>query len=304
MSGLTETQKGVLFCLGAHLVWGGMAWYFKQIGHIPPAEIAVHRGLWSVPVAWIVLCWLKQTGEVKKIVRSPRYLMVLAFTAALIAFNWGFYIWTITIHRTLESSFGYYINPLMNVLLGYLFLGERFNRMQVAALAFAIVAVVIQGVSIGVFPWLGLTLAGTFCLYGFIRKLIPVGPVPGFFIEVSIVSIPGLAYVAWAYGNGTGHFLANVPDTLMLLGCGVMTSAALILFAAAIKRIRYATAGLLQYISPSLVFLTAVFNFGEPMSPLRWLSFGLIWVGLVIFSFGSLREDRSRRSVEQEPASL
>lgn len=301
---LSEAQKGVALAVLAHLVWGGMAWYFKQIEHIPPIEVAVHRGLWSVPVAWIVLRWLDQTAEVRKVAANPRFLAMLALTAGLIAFNWGVYVWSISVDRTLESSFGYYINPLLNVALGFLFLKERFTRMQLAAVGLAVVAVAIQGYAIGVLPWIGLMLAATFCLYGFIRKTIPVGPVPGFFIEVVIVSIPGLAYAVWAYGSGSGHFLVNLEDTVLLMGCGLMTSAALILYAASIKRIRYATAGLLQYISPSLVFLTAVFSFGEPMNFYRWLSFGLIWIGLVVFTVSALRQDKARRIREAEPAPL
>jgi chloramphenicol-sensitive protein RarD len=196
--------------------------------------------------------------------------------------------------RTLESSLGYFINPLMNVVMGYLFLGERFTRPQMVALGLVTVAVVVQTVSAGVFPWLGLMLAATFCIYGFLRKTIAVGPTQGFLIEVAILALPMLGVQAWLAAHGQAHFGANSFDTLMLMGCGVLTAAALILFAASIKRIRYSTAGLLQYLSPSLVFLTAVFIFGERLATWNLISFAIIWLALAIYSVSALRDEHNR----------
>jgi chloramphenicol-sensitive protein RarD len=172
----------------------------------------------------------------------------------------------------------------------------------VVALALAILAVLIQTIALGAFPWLGLMLAATFCLYGFLRKTIAVGPTQGFLIETAILALPMLAAEYWLFSKGAALFGSNTTDTLMLMGCGVMTAAALILFAASIRRIRYSTAGLLQYISPSLVFLTAIFIFGEPLDAWKLTSFAIIWLALAIFSISALRDERNRRQqVEPEP---
>ncbi len=292
---MSEAEKGVMLAVMAHLVWGGMAVYFGLIRYISPVEIAVNRGVWSLPIAVAVVWYLGQWKDVWRAVASPRNLAILTLTSGLIVFNWGFYVWSIEAGRTLESSLGYFINPLLNVVMGYLFLGERFTLPQKIALALATAAVLIQTVALGHVPWLGLMLAATFCLYGFLRKTIPVGPTQGFLIEVAIVTLPLLGAEAWLFSRGEALFGSSTYNTLMLMGCGVMTAAALMLFAASIRRIRYSTAGLLQYISPSLVFLTAVFVFGEPMSTLKLISFIIIWVALAIFSVAALKDDWTRR---------
>ena len=292
---LTSAEIGVLLAIGAHLVWGGMAVYFGLIRYISPVEIAVNRGVWALPIAAAVVTLLRQWPDVWRAVRNPKHLAILALTSGLIVFNWGFYVWSIEVGRTLESSLGYFINPLLNVVMGYLFLGERFTLPQKIALGLAVIAVLIQTWALGHVPWLGLMLASTFCLYGFLRKTIPVGPTQGFFIEVALVTPPLLVAQGFLISRGEAHFGTNVFDTLMLMGCGAMTAAALILFTASIRRIRYSTAGLLQYISPSLVFLTAVFVFHEPMNALKLFSFMIIWGALAIFSVAALREDRARR---------
>lgn len=292
---LTKAETGVLFAVMAHLVWGGMAVYFGLIRHISPVEIAVNRGVWSLPIACLVVWYLGQWGDVWKAVKNPRQIGLLAFTSALVIFNWGFYVWSIEQGRTLESSLGYFINPLLNVVMGYLFLGERFTLPQKIALGLATVAVLIQTVALGHFPWLGLTLAATFCLYGFLRKTIPVGPTQGFLIEVALATPPLLMAEYWMFSKGAAHFGDGAFNTMMLLGCGVMTAASLMLFTASVRRIRYSTAGLLQYISPSLVFLTAVFIFHEPLNWLKLVSFAIIWVALAIFSVAAVRDERNRR---------
>lgn len=292
---LTTAETGVVLAILAHLVWGGMAFYFGLIRHVSPVEIAVNRGFWSLPVAVLVIWYLGQWPEVWRAITNPRQVAVLALTSTLIVFNWSVYVWSIEVGRTLESSLGYFINPLLNVVMGYLFLGERFTWPQKVALGLACLGVLVQTVALGHFPWLGLALATTFCLYGFLRKTIPVGPTQGFFIEVALAAGPLLLAEWWLAAHGQARFATNAYDTLMLMGCGVMTAASLMLYAASIRRIRYSTAGLLQYISPSLVFLTAVFIFGEPMNAVKLLSFVIIWIGLAVFSVSALRDERLRR---------
>jgi chloramphenicol-sensitive protein RarD len=297
---LTNAEMGVMLAVMAHLVWGGMAVYLGLIRYMSPVEIAVNRGLWALPIAIGVVWYLGQWPDVRRAIASPRNLAILALTSCLIVFNWGFYVWSIEQGRTLESSLGYFINPLLNVVMGYLFLGERFTTPQKIALALATAAVLVQTVALGHIPWLGLMLAVTFCLYGFLRKTIPVGPTQGFLIEVAIIALPLAGAQWWLHSRGETYFGTSFFSTAMLIGCGVMTAASLMLYAASIRRIRYSTAGLLQYISPSLVFLTAVFVFGEPMNGLKLFSFFIIWVALAIFSVAALRDEHTRRQ-EMEP---
>ena len=295
-TGLRPAERGVIYAVCAHLTWGAMAVYFGFMRHINPMEIAVHRGIWSIPCAALIIWWLGQYKDVLKAIASPRNLAILALTSGIIVLNWGFYIWSIEVGRTLESSLGYYINPLMNVVMGYLFLGERFNRLQLVALVLAAIAVLVQTFAAGVFPWLGLMLASTFCLYGFLRKTINVGPTQGFFIEVCIIAVPLLLVELWLGSKGETHFGGDIKDTLLLMGCGVMTTSALVFFAASIKLLRYSTAGLLQYISPTLVFLTAIFMFHEPLDKWKLLSFLILWIGLAIYSYSALMEEKYRRA--------
>jgi chloramphenicol-sensitive protein RarD len=298
---LSEARKGVIYCMSAHILWGVMAYYFKLIETVSPVEIAVHRGIWSLAVAFVVIWFLRQFDDVRRALAKPRIVATLTLTSTMIILNWGLYIWAIQNGRTIEASLGYYINPLMNVVAGAVFLGERFTRTQLIAIAIALVAVLIQTIALGIVPWLGLTLGGTFCIYGLIRKTVNVGATQGFFIEVLILFLPALAVALWMGKTGQAGFLTTPSVTLMLMGCGALTAGALLFFAAAIKRIRYSTAGLMQYISPSLVFLTAVFIFGEPMDFWRWLSFALLWVALAIYSYAAIREGR-RREIVEEPA--
>ena len=298
VSDLSDAQKGVIFLLVAHLIWGAMAFYIKLLDHVSPVEVAVHRGLWSLPFAAGMLFVLGNSSEARMALRSPRTFLLLAFCSALIVFNWGFYVWSIQQGRAAEAALGYYINPLMNVLVGYVFLHERFTRTQAVALIIVVIAVIVQTIAVGAFPWLGLSLAATFCLYGYIRKQVPVTSVASFFIEIFILTPFALLYLAWTMSRGTTVFLTSVPDTFLLMGLGFFTAATLMLFGSAVKRVRYSTVGLLQYISPSIVFLIAVFVFHEPMNELRWLSFMLIWLGLVVFSYAVVKEDRSRRALQ------
>ena len=294
LKNLSEPNKGVLLAIMAHLFWGGMAVYFGLIRHINPMEIAVNRGLWSIPIAACVVWWLGQFSEVWATFRKPKTIAILALCSAIIVFNWTLYVWCIQHGRTLEASLGYFINPLLNVVVGYIFLHERFNKAQVIAIILAVIAVLVQTIATGVFPFLGLALASSFCLYGLLRKTISVGAVQGFFIEVLLIALPLFGVELWLVSQGQAHFGGNVFDTLMLMGCGAFTAGALICFAASLKRLRYSTAGLLQYISPSLVFLTAVFIFREPMDKWKLLSFAIIWAALMIYSASSLQAELNK----------
>ncbi len=290
---LSDEPKGIVFAVIAHLFWGAMAGYFHLIAYVNPLEIAVHRALWSVPIGAVVVWKMKQLPAVWAIITNPKLLALLFFTSLLVVFNWSLYVWCITHGHTLDASLGYFINPLMNVAVGFLFLGERFTKPQMLAIAIAIFAVGLVTFGTGIFPWIGLSLAATFCLYGYLRKTMAVGPIAGFLVEVVLALGPLLAVDVWLASRGELHFGHDAFTTLMLMGCGAFTAGALLFYSASLKLIRYSTAGLLQYLSPSLVFLTAVFWFGERLDPWKLAAFALIWLALAIYSWSSLQQPQA-----------
>jgi chloramphenicol-sensitive protein RarD len=293
-AGARDARTGVLLGLCAFSLWGFYALYFKQLAHINPAEVVAHRAFWSVPFAGIILFAMGRTGDIARAFRSPRILGLLCITTLLVTINWGFFVWAVAVDRTLEASLGYYINPLLNVLIGFALLGERFSLAQRVAISLAVLAVIIMTFSVGVFPWLPLLLGGSFATYGYIRKTMDVGPVQGFFVESVLLSVMAVAILVWLSGSGeTLYFATSAKDTVLLISCGPMTAMPLMLFAAAARRLRLSTLGLLQYIAPTGLFLTGVFVFAEPIGWGRLITFLLIWSALAIYSFEALRLDRS-----------
>ena len=293
MINAAEQKRGVIYAVTAHLIWAAMAPYLGLIRYIDPMEIAVHRGIWSVPLAGFVVWRMSLAGEVLGVFKNPRLLATLALTSGIILLNWTVYIWCIQNGHTLEASLGYFINPLLNVVAGAIFLGERFTRAQVLALGLTAVAVFVQSFGTGVFPSISFLLAVSFCAYGLLRKTISVSPVTGFFVEVLLLAGPLLALDAWLAQRGPLHFGSNPYDTVMLVGCGGFTTGALVFYALGIKRLRYATAGLIQYITPSIIFLVAIFNFGETVDGWKLAAFALIWLALAIYSWSSLQQPQA-----------
>ncbi|MFE0013905.1 EamA family transporter RarD [Mesorhizobium sp. NPDC059054] len=286
-------RRGFILALCAYLLWGLLPFYMKAVAHLPLAEVVAHRIIWSVPIAAAVLIWLGRTADFKVALRSPRMLAMAALTATLITINWSIYVWAIAVDRTVETALGYYINPLVNVLVGALLLGERLNRLQIAAVALAAIAVIVLTVEGGTLPWVSLALAFSFAAYGFFRKTLPIGPSQGFLLEVLILSIPALAYVIWLALKGEGNFAAgNATDTLLFMGSGIVTAVPLLLFAFGAKLLRLSTIGIMQYIAPTIVFMIAVFIFGEPFDTTKAVAFGLIWAALAIYTWSMLAASR------------
>ncbi len=284
-----RATRGFLFAFTAYLLWGLLPFYMKAVAHIPPMEVVAHRAVWSVPIAGAVLLALGRTADVAVALRSPRMLSMAALTAAIISVNWGIYIWAIAVDRTVESALGYYINPLVTVLLGAVLLGERLDRLQMLAVALAVVAVLVMTVEAGGLPWVSLALAFSFAAYGYFRKTLPIGPSQGFFLEVLILSVPGLAYILWLEMTGQGHFLADGgADVGILVFAGPVTAIPLILYAFGAKMLRISTIGIMQYVAPTMVALIAVFAFGEPFGVDRMVAFGLIGVALVLYTWSIL----------------
>ncbi|MFK7902036.1 MAG: EamA family transporter RarD [Nitratireductor sp.] len=287
-------RSGFFFAFFAYFIWGFLPLYLKAVDHIPAIEVVAHRAFWSLPVAGILLIYLRRTKDILVTLKSPKKLGILFFSAAIISVNWGIYVWAIAVERTIEAALGYYINPLMSVALGALFLGERFTRAQLVALTLATMAVVLLSVQTGVFPWVGLSLAVTFAMYGFIRKTIDVGPTQGFLIEVLLLSLVALPFITWLQLSGEGHLFTNTSNTLLLLGCGPITAIPLILYAFGAKRLRLSTLGLMQYIAPTLIFSMGLFVFGEPFDKWQLAAFVLIWIALAIFSSSAIKQQNAK----------
>lgn len=286
-----DSLNGFLFALSAYLLWGFLPLYMKALAHISPAEVIAHRILWSIPVAGLLLIILKRTDELKKAMRNPRMLGMAAVTATLISVNWGIYVWAIGTGHALDTALGYFINPLFSILMGAVLLKEKLKKTQIAALALVVLAVVILTVEAGRLPVVALALTFSWGFYAFFRKTLPIGPNQGFLLEVLLLSPIALGYLVYLNLEGGGHFLmGNMTDTILLASAGLVTAVPLILYANGAKLLRLSTIGIMQYIAPSMIFITAVFVFDEPFSMAKAVAFPLIWSALVIYTLPMLRQ--------------
>lgn len=286
-----DSLNGFLFALSAYLLWGFLPLYMKALAHISPAEVIAHRILWSIPVAGLLLIILKRTDELKKAMRNPRMLGMAAVTATLISVNWGIYVWAIGTGHALDTALGYFINPLFSILMGAVLLKEKLKKTQIAALALVVLAVVILTVEAGRLPVVALALTFSWGFYAFFRKTLPIGPNQGFLLEVLLLSPIALGYLVYLNVQGGGHFLmGNMTDTILLASAGLVTAVPLILYANGAKLLRLSTIGIMQYIAPSMIFITAVFVFNEPFSVAKAVAFPLIWSALVIYTLPMLRQ--------------
>ncbi|MCT4558137.1 MAG: EamA family transporter RarD [Pelagimonas sp.] len=288
-----DTPQGLAFAFGAYFLWGFLPLYMKALAHVPATEVVAHRVLWSVPVAGILLIVLKRTDDLKAALKSPRTLLMAGVTAALISLNWSIYVWAIAEGKALDAALGYYINPLFSILLASLLLREGLTKMQWAAIGLTFVAIVILTVENGSLPMVAIGLTVTWGFYAFFKKSLPVGPNQGFLLEVLILTPFALGWVFWLGVTGKGHLLTDIPNTLLLLGCGVVTAVPLILYANGAKLLRLSTIGIMQYIAPTMIMLVAVFVFGEPFGQARAIAFPMIWAALVIYSIPMIRQMRA-----------
>jgi chloramphenicol-sensitive protein RarD len=292
----TDSPCGLAFAISAYVMWGFLPLYLKAMAHIPAPEVVVHRVIWAVPIAAGLLIYLGRTRDLMTALRTPKMLGMACVTAALISMNWGIYVWSIAAERTLDAALGYYINPLFSVFLGSVLLRERLNRPQWVAVGLATLAVAVLWVDQGSLPWPALALTTSWGFYAYFKKSLPIGPNQGFLLEVLILLPPALAYLAYLTLSGQSHFALTVPDTLLLLGAGVVTAVPLITYANGAKLLRLSTIAVLQYIAPTMIFLNALFVFGEPMGQARMIAFPLIWLALVIYSVSLWKELRKRPS--------
>ncbi|HMQ40795.1 MAG TPA: EamA family transporter RarD [Paracoccus sp. (in: a-proteobacteria)] len=300
----TDSPKGLAFALTTYLFWGVLPLYFKAMAHIPPAEVIAHRVLWSLPIAAGVLIVTGRSADFRAALTRPRLLAMAALTATLITVNWMIYVWSVGNDRAMEAALGYYINPLFSICLAALLLGERLGRLQWVAVGLAALAVVILTLETGSLPLVAVGLFFSWGFYAFFKRSLPLGPNQGFLLEVAILSIPALAYLFWLHAQGGGHFGRNWRDTLLLIGCGPVTAVPLIFYANAAKLLKLSTIGILQYITPTMVFLIAVLVFGEPFDGAKRIAFPLIWAALVIYSYTLIKAARSRRRAVHNETSL
>lgn len=284
------THSGILFALAAFLMWGLAPIYFKQLAYIDAQEILAQRIMWSVLFLIIVALVSKQFQKVINVFRNPKQLLLLSLSACLLGFNWGMFIWAVNNNHMLEASLGYYINPLFNVVLGYLFLSERLRRNQAIAVVLAVTGVLIQIISFGSIPSIALLLAVSFAFYGLLHKKTHIESIPGLTIEALILLPFALLYWWHMPPSSTSNLISNSTETnLLLISSGVITTLPLLCFTAAAKRLQYTTIGFIQYIGPSLMFILAVQFYGETVGLKEMITFGCIWAALALFSWDSIR---------------
>lgn len=283
-----ERRLGLLAALGAFGLWGFAPLYFKLLGDVNAAEIIAHRVLWSVVFLAMVLVF-RHRGRVFQHVRVPiKTLGILMGTGLLISANWLIFVFAVNTDRVLSTSLGYFINPLVSVALGMVVFKEHLNGLQVLAVSLAAIGTLYLTLSAGTFPWIALTLAVSFGLYGMLRKQLEVGPMVGLFWETVLMLPFATAWLIWVGQQGTltAEF-GEASQTAILIGTGLMTVLPLVLFAAGVRRLYLSTIGLMQYIAPSLSFSMAIFLFKEPFGLDHGVTFGCIWTGLVLYSYSS-----------------
>ncbi len=287
-----RTRAGLLLGLGAYVLWGVLPLYFKAMEGVSSAAIVAHRIVWSLLfLAALVTLWRKWP-PIGAALRSRKVMLTLLVTAALIAINWLVYIWAVLNGHVLAGSLGYYLNPLVNVLLGVVLLKERLTRPQLAAVALAAAGVVVLALQAGDGLWISLTLAASFALYGFLRKVAPVDSIEGLSIETVLLAPIALGYLLWLGAEGQSGFGNDSRTDILLVLAGAVTAVPLLLFTAAAKRLPYSTLGFLQYIAPSLQFLLAVLVFDERFTLAHAICFGAIWTALAVFAFEGVRAGR------------
>ncbi|HEM7187954.1 TPA: EamA family transporter RarD [Providencia rettgeri] len=291
-----NTTKGVLCALGAYFIWGVAPIYFKSIQEVPAEEILTHRIIWSFFFMILLLTVSRHWSYVRQVLKQPKKILVLGVTATTIACNWLIYIWAVNNGYMLQASLGYFINPLVNVLFGMLFLQERFRRMQWIAVGLALTGVLIQLWQFGSVPVIGLSLAVTFATYGLLRKKLGVDAQTGMTFETLWLLPVGIIFLLFFADSPTSDMAMNDWHlNALLVAAGVITTVPLLLFTEAANHLRLSTLGFFQYMGPSIMFILAVFMYGEVMTPELLVTFGFIWVALILFTLDALYTQQKLR---------
>ncbi|KOC88691.1 EamA family transporter RarD [Winslowiella iniecta] len=291
-----QTRQGVLYALGAYLIWGIAPAYFKLIQQVAPGEIMTHRVIWSALFMIVLISLSRNWQQVRKNLYNRKKVLMLAASAMLIGGNWLLFIWAVNNHHLLEASLGYFINPLLNVIVGMLFLGERFRRMQWLAVGLAACGVLVQLWKFGSLPIIALGLAISFSFYGLLRKKIAVDAQSGMLIETLWLFPLAAIYLFGIADSSTSHLADNsLSLNLLLIAAGIVTTIPLMLFTAAATRLRLSTVGFFQYLGPTLMFLLAVIFYGEQLTDDKVVTFGFIWAALALFILDAVYTLRGSR---------
>lgn len=297
-------KSGLPAAFGAYLIWGFLPLYLILVSSVPPFEFVSWRIIWTLPICILIVIFRKQLPDILAALANRRALLVLAASSILIAINWFVYVWAIQEGHVYATSLGYYINPLINVLLGTLLLGERLSRLQWIAVAIAGVGVAVLAAGALTTLWISLTLAFSFGIYGLLRKQVPVGSLPGLTIESAIL-VPLASAIAWWYAQGPegSAFGVDLGLSLAIILGGLLTAIPLLLFAVAARRMDYSTLGFIQYLAPSIVFVLGLTVFDRPLLPAQLASFLLIWTAIAIFMWDIVSKKRKQsRLVEKTPS--
>jgi chloramphenicol-sensitive protein RarD len=290
-------QAGILYATLAYLLWGLFPVYFKALQQVPAVEILAHRMVWSLLFCAALLLALRRWSWLRTTATQPRVLAAFVLSAALVSVNWGIYIWAVNAGHVVDASLGYFINPLVNVLIGALLLGERLRRGQRVAVAIAAAGVAWLTWQAGHLPWIGLALAFSFAGYGLMRKRAPLGSIEGLTLETLLLFPLAFGYLGWLAYAGTNVFLeAGTSVQLLLAAAGPVTAAPLLLFAAGARRISFSTLGILQYIAPTLQLMIGVLVYREAFEPAKAAGYVLIWIALAVYTLEGLwRAHRAAR---------
>ncbi|RUO48321.1 EamA family transporter RarD [Pseudidiomarina donghaiensis] len=293
-----RSRQGVFFAIAAYTMWGIAPVYFKWLESVPALEILSHRIIWSFILVLALILVLGRGGRLKPVLQNKKQMLRLALATCLLGGNWFLFIWAINNDHILDASLGYYINPLLNVAIGMAFFGERMRNMQLVAIALAVTGVLIQVISFGSVPWVALALACSFAIYGAIRKRLPIDSMTGLWLETLILLPAVLIYMVLFASSSAADMTQNTWQiNTLLIAAGVVTTAPLLCFTAAAQRIRYSTLGFFQYIGPSIMFILAVWVYGEPLATDKLVTFGIIWLALAIYSVDTLLfQQRSKRA--------
>ena len=305
MSGVDEERRGYAFGLAAYAMWGFFPIYFKLLRPASPLEILAHRVIWSVVFVGLVLTGMRNWRFLRRIVRSPRLFGGISAAAVLIAINWGTYIYGVNSSRVVETALGYFITPLVLVLLGVTVQRERLRLWQWVAVGVGAVAVAVLTVDYGRLPYIALLLAASFGSYSLVKKRLSLPPAEGLFVESSVLAVPALAFVVWLVASGGAKFgQVSAGHTILMIFSGVATAIPLLLFASAANRVPMVGIGILQYVAPILQLACGVLIYHEPMPAARLAGFGLVWIALLIFTVDTLRSARNRTVADPTAATV
>ncbi len=295
MTTSNQYKQGIMFAFAAYIMWGVAPIYFKALGNIAPIDILLHRVLWSFCFVLMLLIATGGIANIRLLFRQRKKMAMLAVTSIIIAFNWLLFIWAINNGHMLDASLGYYINPLFNVLLGTFFLGEKLRKLQWAAVALAVLAVLIELISFGSIPWLSLALAGSFGIYGLMRKKINADAISGLFIETLYLVPLALIYLTFIDSSSLILLTSDWQFSVLLLAAGIVTTLPLLAFSAAAIRIPLSTLGFIQYIGPSMMLVLAVYMYGEVFEVQKAYTFGFIWLALIVYTFDGVRHSMKKK---------